>query len=214
MPKAFSEQEKRYIRERLLEQGSKQFSRHGLKKTSVEELASSAGISKAAFYLFFASKEALFLEVAERFEGQFRQGILAAIELPGKGPRARLLHVFKTAFASFKNMPLLQVFSNGDYEQLFQHLPLDQFQNHLQNDQGFMEQLIDGCRRAGIPIQVQSGEMIQVLYPLALVALREDNLAPNLMAAGLDVLLELAAGYCLGEITLDQLRLSVEGGDV
>ncbi|MBN2550474.1 MAG: helix-turn-helix transcriptional regulator, partial [Anaerolineales bacterium] len=60
MPKGFSDQEKEIIRARLLEQGQRLFSAHGLKKTNIDELAAAAGISKGAFYLFFASKEACF----------------------------------------------------------------------------------------------------------------------------------------------------------
>jgi AcrR family transcriptional regulator len=64
MPKAFTEQEKELIRKRLLEQGHKQFSAYGLRKTNIEELAEASGISKGAFYLFYTSKEALFMDVS------------------------------------------------------------------------------------------------------------------------------------------------------
>ena len=57
MPKAFSEAEKEMIRRKLLEQGYKQFSTYGLKKTNIDELAAAAGISKGAFYIFYESKE-------------------------------------------------------------------------------------------------------------------------------------------------------------
>lgn len=56
MPKAFSEEEKEWIRERLLQEGEKQFSAYGLRKTNIEELADAAGISKGAFYIFFSPK--------------------------------------------------------------------------------------------------------------------------------------------------------------
>jgi AcrR family transcriptional regulator len=39
------------------------FARKGLKKTSLEDITSAAGIAKSTFYVFFESKEALFLEV-------------------------------------------------------------------------------------------------------------------------------------------------------
>ena len=98
MPKAFTQQEKEWIGERLLEQGYKQFSAHGLKKTTIEELAEAAGISKGAFYLFYESKEALFMDVAEQAEKRFRQEVLAAIDMPGPSPRARLFSVLKKAY--------------------------------------------------------------------------------------------------------------------
>ena len=39
------------------------FARQGLKKTSLEDITASVGMAKSTFYLFFESKEALFLEV-------------------------------------------------------------------------------------------------------------------------------------------------------
>ena len=119
MPKAFTEHEKDLINKRLIEQGYKLFSVYGLKKTSIEELAQAAGISKGAFYLFYESKEALFMDVAELAEQHFRQEILAAVDLPGPSPRARLYAILKKAFSLLKTIPILQFFTGSDYDLLF-----------------------------------------------------------------------------------------------
>ncbi len=63
MPRAFTDVEKTTIRERLLETGRTCFLRYGLKKTTIEDLTKPVGIAKASFYLFFDSKEKLFVEV-------------------------------------------------------------------------------------------------------------------------------------------------------
>ena len=65
MPRAFTEHERTVIGKRLLQQGYRQFSAYGLAKTNVEEIAKAAGISKGAFYIFYESKEALFMDVIE-----------------------------------------------------------------------------------------------------------------------------------------------------
>lgn len=62
MAKGFTESEKQNIRERLLTECAKGWSKHGYKKTSIEELCSKTGISKGAFYLFFDTKESIFCE--------------------------------------------------------------------------------------------------------------------------------------------------------
>jgi AcrR family transcriptional regulator len=72
MPKPFSEQEKQMIQQRLLEKGHEFFCKHGLKKVNVEELAKAANISKGAFYQFFESKEALFMDIVEETEKRYR----------------------------------------------------------------------------------------------------------------------------------------------
>ncbi len=63
MPRAFTKEEREAIRGRIVVAGKELFSRYGLQKTTVEELARAARIAKGTFYLFFPSKEALYAEV-------------------------------------------------------------------------------------------------------------------------------------------------------
>ncbi len=202
MPKRFSDHEKELIRARLLEEGYKQFSAHGLKKINVEELAAAAKISKGAFYLFYESKEALFMDVAELAEQRFRREILAAIDLPGPSPRARLLAAFKRAFALLKTIPILQFFTSSDYELLFRRIPAEKLQEHLTSDQAFLTELVARCRKAGIPIRVRPEEISRLLYPLVLAVFHGDELGQADLSGSSDVLLELVAAFCLGEVEI------------
>lgn len=68
MPKSFSEQEKNSIREKLLAGCKEKWERHGYKKTSIDDLCLTAGISKGAFYIFFTSKEQIFLETLREIQ--------------------------------------------------------------------------------------------------------------------------------------------------
>lgn len=202
MPKGFTEHEKELIRKRLIKEGYKQFSAYGLKKTNIEELARAARISKGAFYLFYESKEALFMDVAEWAEQRFRQEVLAAVELPGPTPRARLLAAFKKAFELLKTIPILQVFTSSDYDLLFRRIPAEKLEEHLANDRMFFEELFARCRNAGIPIRARPEEISGLLYPLVLATLREDDLGQTDLLGSTDLLLELIAAFCLGEVDI------------
>src|SRR5574339_469609 len=90
MPKAFTEQEKDIIRAQMREKATKLFERQGLKKTSVDELAQAAGISKGAFYLFYESKEELFMEILEGLETDFRSRIFDFSTSPQQDARQLL----------------------------------------------------------------------------------------------------------------------------
>lgn len=59
MAKAFTEEEKKEIREKLLEAGLRLFKEKGLKKVSVRELTEAVSIAQGGFYTFFESKEEL-----------------------------------------------------------------------------------------------------------------------------------------------------------
>ena len=202
MPKAFTEREREYIRERLLEEGYQRFSAYGLRKTNVGELAQAAGISKGAFYIFYPSKESLFMDVMERVEERFRQELLAAIELPGASPRARLFAVLKKAFSLMKTLPILQFLTGSDYDLLVRRVPAEQIQEHLTNDRTFIAALVDRCRQAGISIQAPVEEISGLLYSLVLVVLHEGDLGPDIVSGSFDILLELVAAFLLGEVEL------------
>ena len=205
MPKGFSQYEKDLIGTRLLEQGYRLFSAYGLKKTNIEELAQAAGISKGAFYNFYESKEALFMDVIEQAEVRVRQELLAAIDLPGLSPRTRLLAVLKKAFDLFRTIPILRFFSGSDYDLLFRRVPAEKLQQHLGSDLAFFEELIAHCQQAGIPIQARPEQITTLLYPLVLSIMHEDDLGRTLFSGGINGLLELVAAFCLGEIDLQDL---------
>jgi AcrR family transcriptional regulator len=202
MPKGFTEHEKELIEQRLLEQGYKLFSAHGLRKTNIEEIARAAGISKGAFYNFFESKEALFMEVIEQNEVRLRQEILAVIKLPGQSPRVRLYAVLKKAFTLIETMPIFQFITGSDYDLIFRRLPPERLQQHLTGDRRFLEELVAQCRQAGISIQAEPEQIIGLLYPLVLANLHQDELGRNNFSGNIDLALELVAAYCLGEVEL------------
>ncbi|MEP7356303.1 MAG: TetR/AcrR family transcriptional regulator [Anaerolineales bacterium] len=206
MPKGFSEREKEAIRKRLIKAGYKQFSAYGLKKTNVEELAAGAQISKGAFYLFYESKEALLMDVVEWAEQRYRQDILAAVDLPGPSPRARLAAILRKSFALIKTMPVLQVFTGSDFELLFRKVPAEKIQEHLASDRLFLEELVARCRQVGIPVTAAPEVIGSLLYPLVLASLREaGDQGENSLGGSVDLLLELVAAFALGEIDVPQL---------
>ncbi|HVN54459.1 MAG TPA: TetR/AcrR family transcriptional regulator [Anaerolineaceae bacterium] len=200
MPKGFSEHEKKIIRERLLDEGYRQFAAYGLKKTNVDELAEAAGISKGAFYIFYESKEALFMDVVERTEQRVRRQLFALVDQPGPSPRERFYALLKKAFDLFTETPILQFFSGTDYELLLRRIPGKKLQDHLASDQAFIRDLVSRCQEAGIPIQVAPEQIVGLLYPLVLAILHRGDLGLESFDGSIDVHLELVAAYCLGEI--------------
>jgi AcrR family transcriptional regulator len=202
MPRAFTERERDLIRQRLLDEGDRLFSALGLRKASVEDIARAARISKGAFYLFFDSKEALFMEVAERAEQTFRREVLAALDLPASSPRARVLAVLRTACSLFRTIPLLRAFTGTDFDLLLRALPPERLRAHLDADRSFFEQLLARCEAAGIPIRAGVEEIRGLLYTLVLIMLREQDPVLGGIPNTTDILAELIAAYCVGEVEI------------
>jgi AcrR family transcriptional regulator len=203
MAKWFSEEEKGMIRDRLLEQGERQFSQFGFKKANVDEIAHAAGISKGAFYRFYESKELLFMDVIEQVEIRGRREILKIVDQPGPTPRARFFAVLKRAFDLFGELPILRFFTSSDFDILIRGVPTETFQDHMASDMGFFTELFDRCQKAGIPIRATSEEVVALLYPLVVGFLSGNGMGENRLVGNLDMQMELIAAYCLGEITLE-----------
>ena len=207
----FTQAEKQLIREQLLEQGYKQFSAHGLKKTNVDELSMAVGISKGAFYLFFPSKEVLFMEVIEQAETRYRQEILADLHLSGPSPRARLAAVLKKAFTLWRTIPLLHVFTSSDFAHLARSIPPETIQAHLRSDKTFIDDFISQCRRAEIPIQASADHVDSLMHAIFFTSLHENDLGQGSISSAIEILIELTAAFCLGEIDLHTLPTDAYG---
>ncbi len=202
MPRAFTEEERKQISQRLLEAGQKQFTAYGLKKSNVEELAAAAGISKGAFYLFYESKEALLMDLMEQAEVRYRQEVLAVVDSPGLSARDRLYTILKTAFTLWKTFPILQLFARSDYALLSRQIPLEKLQQHLMSDQRFVQELITRCRDAGIPIVATAEQLTGFFYIILFATLHESDLGSDSFYGALDLLLQLITAFCLGEVTI------------
>jgi AcrR family transcriptional regulator len=207
MPRAFSENEKKLIEQSLIEQGKKQFSVYGLTKTNVEEIAQAAGISKGAFYLFFKSKEELFMKVIEQVEKEFRIEAISLIDRPGATPRIRLTHLLVDLFSLWRTVPILHYFTNTDYQIVLRRMPAQNLKEHFNEDMEFMNSLFNHLNEAGIHIQVRPEIFMQIMYAMFLVALHGDDFGPGGLEPGKGILLEIIAAYALGEISLEAIQL-------
>ena len=61
MPKVYSDNEKLLIKKRLHDAANKSLLENGVRKTTVDELVQKVGIAKGTFYLFYKSKELLYM---------------------------------------------------------------------------------------------------------------------------------------------------------
>ena len=115
MPRAFREDERSRIESRLVETGRVLFERQGLRKTNVAELARAAGIGKGSFYLFYPTKEALFLAISDRFEADLKAEFVRELDRmrrSGASVRALLSRYFELHFEVFERHPFLALLTD------------------------------------------------------------------------------------------------------
>lgn len=107
MPR-FSEVERERIREKLILEGGRLFTSQGLKKVTIDELAAAASIAKATFYIFYESKEALYLDIAQSIQQLIFKELDTLLSmnagLPGK---QRVRQVFTVMYELMARYPML-----------------------------------------------------------------------------------------------------------
>ena len=86
------------VRSRILDTALELVGRHGLAELSMDELAATAGVSRATLYRLVPGKEALFAELVRRFSPF--EPIAAVLETMGERPPAEVIPAIAQAMAA------------------------------------------------------------------------------------------------------------------
>ena len=176
MPRPFSSEERAQITQRLRDVGRSAFATHGLRRVTVDELASAAGISKGAFYLFFDSKEALLLDIFQRFEADFQRKVLDEVLRPELDPVQSLRTLLRTAVAVRGSDPLLRNLSDIDIEIFMRRIPPDQAAVLLEADVASARRFVDYWRLQGSPIGVDAEVLTGLMRAIVLTSFRRHEI--------------------------------------
>jgi AcrR family transcriptional regulator len=199
MPKGFSEREKRSIRERLIEEGREAFGMYGLKRTSVDDLTRAVGISKGAFYLFFDSKEELFVEVLARFEADLQARLLDLALRPGLSPRESFRELVTQATSLRRTDPFLRHLTPDDVEQVFRRLPEERVAAMRDADVPFLSAFVERWRERGVAISVEPRVLAGLLQTLFYASLHQDEVDPDVFPRVMDLLVDSLSRYVVAE---------------
>ncbi len=199
MPKAFSEQEREAIRAQMREKGKKLFERHGLKKTSVDELSAAAGISKGAFYLFFESKEELFMEILEQIEKEIQTSILEFTVKTKSDGRKKVADMLKSFLLTWDAYPLLKNLSKADFDYLVRKIPAERALQHANHDEEFTNQFIKKIKREGIAIKTSPRIVSNLIKGLFFIGLYREDWNEASYQETMSIMIDLVAGYIVGE---------------
>jgi AcrR family transcriptional regulator len=105
MPSAPSDQNAAR-RAAILRSAAGVFLRYGYKKTSMDDLAREAGLSRQGLYLHFASKDAIFHEAVVLLADHSLKAARAALACAGRSIEARLLDAFTGLVSNVDGSPM------------------------------------------------------------------------------------------------------------
>jgi AcrR family transcriptional regulator len=200
MPRAFTEQERQEIHQRLLTAGRELFIRYGIRRTNIEDLTRSAGISKGAFYSFYDSKEMLFMDILEAYEAEMRAQLFNLTLKPGRSSRANLAELLRNAFSAWQASSFLENFDQQDLAALVRKIPEERKQAHLQGDQLFVRQILERWEGSANAHARDPRIVEGLMKALFFVNLHKNDLESDSYRQALDVLIDLVAGYISGEL--------------
>lgn len=194
MPKKFNEQEKDWIRQKLMEEGKRSFEAVGLRKTSVEELTKASGIAQGSFYLFFASKEELFYHILLEEEALIRERLLHSLQSENRVTNDTIKQFMLDSFRLLSESPLLrQMYLQGEFEQLVRKLPKELLERNFSEDTDALMPVIRNWQSAGILATTRPELIVSLIRALVLLSLHKKEIGAEIYEDTIDLLIDLIA---------------------
>ena len=170
-----AEQKRSERRDAIVRAAERVFGRLGYHAASISEVIDAAGISRGTFYLYFDGKDALFLELIERFIGLVT-GALQVVDPQGPDPARRILeNVQRVVDVAFDHPELTRVVLresrglNPDVDQKLDRL------------YGFLAEMLEGALNGGARTGLTRSVRAEVIATALIGAFKEtflSNLPP------------------------------------
>lgn len=193
MPKAFSEDEKDIINNKLIEAGKDLFARFGLKKTGIKDITEAVGISQGSFYSFYSSKEELYFAILESEEEKIQEEILESDIFTGEITAESFKEFLIKGFQLVDNNKMLKRLyqDQGEYQQIVRKLPVEKIEGHINKDTEKLMPLITSLQQKGKIIEENPEVISGLLRSLFLLSLHKEEIGEDIYPETIELLIEL-----------------------
>jgi len=198
MPKAFTTEERKIIKNSLIEKGAELFGTYGLKRTNVEDLTNAIGIAKGSFYSFYKSKEELFLDVLDQTEKKFIKEMQQLLKKMKTDPKETFKKFLKFHIQAPKDNPIIQQIANNNIrEYLVRKLYNNPNLQEKLKTYEYLPQFIKGWQKQGIIIDKDPEILSGILKSIFTIGLDDATIEyigrekfPDIMENLLDLIVE------------------------
>lgn len=135
-------------REIILQIARKLFARYGLKKTSVDDIAAEAKISKATIYYYFKSKQEIFKTVVDREWAILRNAVREAISRE-KSPQKKLRAFILTRMSYMRKLENLHGVTKDIVTELLPDLEKIR-ESHFMEEMNIIKEILSEGVKKGI----------------------------------------------------------------
>ena len=136
LTRGFSVEEKILIKEQLQQEFIKELKVRTIQQVRIDDLVKKVGISKGSFYLFYASKELLFVDVAQIVQRELIAEVLNILTIHKElAKKEQLKIMIKQIFVLLtESFPWLTKLESVEYEKSIRKLPKEARQSLLRDD--------------------------------------------------------------------------------
>ena len=157
MATAFTTEEKEVIRKKLHKVAKECLQRYGVKKTTVDQMAAMADISKGSFYNFYSSKEMLFFTVLEEYQIDVMDRLTEQLGMEAKIDTNRLVQLLYDFYQDFRYSFMYTIFKNHEMELLVRKLPKEVITNHHLIDDRMVKKIVSRINiRENVSVEIVS----------------------------------------------------------
>ena len=157
MATAFTSEEKEVIRKKLHKVAKECLQRYGVKKTTVDQMAALADISKGSFYNFYSSKEILFFAVLEEYQIDVMDRLTEQLDMEAKIDTNRLVELLYDFYQDFRYSFMYTIFKNHEMELLVRKLPKEVITNHHLIDDRMVKKIVSRINiRENVSVEIVS----------------------------------------------------------
>lgn len=157
MVAAFTAEEKEVIKSKLHTVAKECLQRYGVKKTTVDQMAALADISKGSFYNFYSSKEMLFFAVLEEYQIDVMNRLTEQLDMEAKIDTNRLVQLLYDFYQDFRYSFMYTIFKNHEMELLIRKLPKEAITNHHLIDDRMVKEIVSRINiRENVSVEIVS----------------------------------------------------------
>jgi AcrR family transcriptional regulator len=131
----------------ILDAAQKRFAHYGLTKVTMDEIAADLGISKAALYYYFSTKEEIFRQVIAREQREFIRLVEKTIETQ-KNAEEKLRQYFRHYLTFFNELLNLKIVSVQTVD-IIHPLMSDLFREFAEKERALLEVILQYGKKTG-----------------------------------------------------------------
>ncbi|MFW6029795.1 MAG: TetR/AcrR family transcriptional regulator [Halanaerobiales bacterium] len=142
MPK-FTEEERNYYYEKLIEEGERLFNLRGLKGVTVDEITANIGLGKGTFYNYFQNKEHLYMAINNSVQKEIFNEVEKTISnFTDIKNSEGLYQIMNIVLEFFKEHPMITYIDNEVYQRLLKKVPAKCMEENNNNDKWIVNMLV------------------------------------------------------------------------